>query len=80
MLARALGRHPNSMICRTIPHCLMWHIWRECNARTFEGCEQSVIKLKLQFYGSLFDWMSATRLFSFSNFFDLLELDLYSFT
>ena len=48
-----LGRHQNFVIWRAIPHCLMWCLWRERNARTFEGCEQSVVELKLQFYRSL---------------------------
>jgi hypothetical protein len=33
----------------------------------FEGCERSVVDLKLQLYRSLFDWLAATGLFSFSN-------------
>jgi hypothetical protein len=68
-----LGQHSNSTIWRVIPHCLMWCLWRERKVRTFEGCEQSVLELKLQFYRSLFDWMSTTGLFSFSNSFEFLD-------
>jgi hypothetical protein len=49
----SLGRHQNFVIWKAIPHCLMWCLWRERNARTFEGCELSVVELKLQFYRSL---------------------------
>ena len=61
------------MIWRAILHCLMWCLWRERNTRTFEGCEQSVVELKLQFYRSLFDWMSAIEFFSFSNLLEFLD-------
>jgi hypothetical protein len=47
--------------------------WRERNARTFEDCELSVVELKLQFYRSLLDWMSATGLFRLSNMLDLID-------
>jgi hypothetical protein len=43
----------------------------------FEGCERSVLDLKLSFLKSLFVWMNASEQFSF---FDLLEmLDLCNF-
>uniref|UniRef100_A0A2N9IS02 Reverse transcriptase zinc-binding domain-containing protein n=1 Tax=Fagus sylvatica TaxID=28930 RepID=A0A2N9IS02_FAGSY len=45
----------NSMIWKAIPHCIMWCLWRERNARTFEDCELSVVELKLRFYRSLLD-------------------------
>uniref|UniRef100_A0A2N9GHH3 Uncharacterized protein n=1 Tax=Fagus sylvatica TaxID=28930 RepID=A0A2N9GHH3_FAGSY len=32
------GRHCSSEIWNAIPHCLMWCLWSERNARTFEGC------------------------------------------
>jgi hypothetical protein len=70
----SLGLHQNFVIWRAIPHCLMWCLWRaQCNARNFEGCEPSAVELKLQFYCSLLDWMSATGLFNFSNMLELLD-------
>ena len=29
-----------------MPHCLMWCIWGERNARCFEGCKQSLLEIK----------------------------------
>ena len=67
----SVGR--TSVIWKAIPHCIMWCIWRERNARTFEDCELSVVELKLHFYRSLLDWMSATGLFRLSNMLDLID-------
>ena len=69
----SMRRQQNLVIWRAIPHCLMWCLWRQRNARTFEGCELRVVELKLQFYRYLFDWLSATGLFSFSNLLDLID-------
>ena len=43
-------------------------------ARTFEGYETSVVDLKLHFFRLLFDWLSVTGLFNFSNVLDLINL------
>uniref|UniRef100_A0A2N9FU80 Reverse transcriptase domain-containing protein n=1 Tax=Fagus sylvatica TaxID=28930 RepID=A0A2N9FU80_FAGSY len=67
----SVGR--TSVIWKAIPHCIMWCLWRERNARTFEDCELSVVELKLHFYRSLLDWMSATGLFRLSNMLDLID-------
>ena len=67
----SVGRH--SVIWNAIPHCLMWCLWREHTARTFEDCELSVVELKLKFYRSLLDWMSVTGLFRMSNMLDLID-------
>ena len=68
---RSVGR--NSVIWKAIPHCIMWCLWRERNARTFEDCELSMVALKLHFYRSLLDWMSVTGLFRLSNMLDLID-------
>jgi hypothetical protein len=70
----SLGRHRE--IWKATPHCLMWCLWRERNARTFEDCELNIVDLKLVFYRSLYEWMRATGLFScsFIEFFDLCRL------
>ena len=39
----------------------------------FEDCKQNVLALKLQFLQTLFDWMIATDLFSFSFFLDFID-------
>ena len=51
----SFGLHRNVVIWKMVPHCVMWCIWREKNARSFEGCEQSSIKLKSFFLHSLMD-------------------------
>ena len=58
----SLGRHRE--IWMATPHCLLWCLWRERNARTFEDCERNILDLKLLFYRLLYDWMRATSLFS----------------
>ena len=45
-----LGRHRNSAIWKAIPHCVMWCIQRERNARIFQGCEWSTLQVKMQFF------------------------------
>ena len=39
--------------------CLMWCLWRERNARQFEGCERRIADLKHIVLNTLFDWVSA---------------------
>ena len=71
------GRHRYSRIWMCIPHCLMWYIWRERNAGSFEGCALSVLDLKLLTLKTLDEWVSIMGCFSCS---DLAEfLDLCSF-
>ena len=36
-----------------IPHCIMWSLWRERNARCFEGCEKTIHDLKKLFLYTL---------------------------
>ena len=72
----SLGRHRE--IWKAIPHCLMWCLWRERNARTFEDSEQNIVDLKLLFYRSLYEWMRATSLFSFTSFLEFFDLFLGS--
>jgi hypothetical protein len=69
----SLGRHQNFVICKAIPHCLMWCLWRESNARVFEGCEISVVELKLQFHRALMDWMSTIGLVRVSNMLEFID-------
>ena len=39
-----------------MPHCLLWCIWRERNARSFEGCERPMLEIKSFFLHTLLDW------------------------
>ena len=43
------GRHCNIDLWRLVLHYLMWCIWRERNARCFEGCEWSLLEIKVLF-------------------------------
>ena len=36
--------HRNIVIWRMVPHCLFCCIWQERNARSFEGCERSILE------------------------------------
>jgi hypothetical protein len=68
-----MGKHQVHIIWRAVPHCLMWCLWKERNRRIFEGCEQTVAKLKLLFLRTLFEWMASTRLFDFSSFLEFID-------
>ena len=72
MLVRLFWCHWSCEIWKPIPQCLMWCIWRERNARSFEGCEQKTLELKSNFLKTLLEWMVASRKFSFSNLFDFI--------
>ena len=40
-------------------YCLMWCLWQESNACGFEGCERTILDLKLLFF-QIFVWMVAS--------------------
>jgi hypothetical protein len=42
---------------------VMWGVWRERNAMSFEGCEKSVPYLMLLFLKTLFEWNYSSGLF-----------------
>ena len=50
------GRHHNIDFWRLVPHCLMWCIWRERNAKSFGGCEHSTLEIKSFFLQTLLEW------------------------
>ena len=59
-------RHRHIDVWKLVPHCLIWCIWRERNARSFKGCERSLLETKSFFLHSL--WMEY-GFFSFFLFF-----------
>ena len=67
------GHHWNGHIRIIVPHCLMWCLWRERNSRCFENNERSISNLKLLFFRTLVDWLSALRNQSYSSFLDFLD-------
>ena len=50
------GGHHNIDFGRLVPHCLIWCIWHEKNARSFEGCEHSTLEVKSFFFQTLLEW------------------------
>jgi hypothetical protein len=53
--------------------CLMWSIWRERNARCFKDHKKSKDKHKNILVKSLFNWIGAFNISSFSNFYLFVE-------
>ena len=47
------GWHRHIVLWRLVPHCLLWCIWHERNARSFEGCELSLLEIKAFFFYAL---------------------------
>lgn len=45
---------------------------RKWNAQSFEGCQWTIINLKLVFLQSLYEWMQALGSVSFSSLLDLI--------
>ena len=68
---RFFGRHRNIAFWKAVPHCIVWCIWWEQNARSFEGCEPSILDVKAFFFRTLLDWNVA---FYPSLCFSLLDL------
>ena len=62
------ARHHNIDVWRLVPHCLIWCIWRKRNARSFEGCECSLLEIKSLFLHTLYDWSVVFSHFSCSSF------------
>ena len=59
------GHHCHIDVWKLVPHCL---IWRERNARSFEGCERSLLEIKSFFLQTLFEWSVVFSHFSCSSF------------
>ena len=53
------GRHQNIRIWMVVPHYLMWCLWREQNGCSFEDSKGTIVELKLLFFRTLFDWVTA---------------------
>ena len=61
-----------------IPHCVMWVIWRERNARSFEDTERTVPGLKQFFLTSLFEWANASGHYHFLSVHEMLSSCCFS--
>jgi hypothetical protein len=56
-----------------IPLCIFWSIWRERNARSFEGEERNLLEIKGTFLRTLVEWSNASGMMSFSSVLDFLD-------
>ena len=61
-------RHRHIDVWKLVPHCLIWCIWHERNARSFEGCEHSLLEIKSFFLHTLFERSVVFSHFSCSSF------------
>ena len=52
LLTGAFWQHQNIEIWKADPHCIICCLWQERNTRSFEGCERSILDLKLLFFKS----------------------------
>jgi hypothetical protein len=60
-------------IWNMIPHCLLWNLWREHTAWTFEGCEKTSHDLTLIFFRTLLECVNAVGLLSGSSLLELID-------
>ena len=67
------GKSESAVIWKTIPHVLMWCIWRERNNRTFLGEEQSIPALKCSVLQTLYDWLKAFNLVGCNSLTEMID-------
>ncbi len=72
--AGRFGKGEAASIGKIIPHCLMWNIWCERNARTFTGVEATVPALKFSFFQTLFEWSTTFSIAHSNTMSDTLDL------
>ena len=58
-----LSDHQNMVVWKIVPHCLMWYLWRERNARHFEDYKRYTLALKLLFFQTLYSFWDAPKIF-----------------
>jgi hypothetical protein len=66
-------RGRSATIWGLIPHCLMWVIWRERNARTFEDLENTIQDIKHCFLSMLLEWVNASDISHFNSLYELIN-------
>jgi hypothetical protein len=65
------GRSRSVVVWKMVPLCLMWCIWRECNARYFEDTSRSFEEILHSFLFILYTWAAgwlAPLVISFQDF------------
>jgi hypothetical protein len=65
--------HWNMVIWRMVPHCVIWCLWRERNARLFEDCESLVVDIKLLFFQTLYAWVNSVGDLSINSITKLID-------
>ena len=65
------GTYRNIIFWRAMPQCVIWSIWREQNARCFEGW--FIHEIKSLLLHSLLDWSIAFYSLPCSSLLDLIE-------
>uniref|UniRef100_A0A2N9HVH9 Elongation factor P C-terminal domain-containing protein n=1 Tax=Fagus sylvatica TaxID=28930 RepID=A0A2N9HVH9_FAGSY len=63
----------NMAIWRMVPHCVIWCLWRERNARLFEDCESSMVDIKLLFFQTLYAWVNSVGVSSINSITELID-------
>ena len=69
-----LGWHDSALVWKMIPHCVIWCLWREQNARLFDDSERHIPELKLFFFHTLLDWVVGSGVFSIHSILELIDL------
>ena len=68
-----LGNREVLQLWRLVPLCLMWCLWRERNARSFEDREIGLAELKRLFLQTLYNWRVAWNTMHVSTFSEFLN-------
>ena len=66
------GVGQRSELWRIVPHCVMWTLWRERNARLFENVEQPLQRLCTGMFRYLLDWAVGAGVTHFTCISDIL--------
>lgn len=61
----------HNIIWQVLPSVICWGLWKERNARIFEGRVRNQMELRLYIYKLLFDWVSIRA--------DFHEVEWFSF-
>ena len=64
------------VIWRMVPHCVIWCLWKERNARLFEDCESSMVDIKLLFFQTLYAWVNSVGVFPINSITELIDRPL----
>jgi len=69
-----LGNRHALQIWRLVPLCLMWCLWPERNAKSFENHDSGLLEIKNMMLQSQYTWKVVWNSVHVANFFGFLEL------